>query len=315
MMKMLPGESWKKIMLPNCVSTRHYAVSNMGRVASYKNHLHEDARQLAKSTTGKSLPSIKILFESGSKKLYIHQLVAKYFLPEPPKGQDKIIHLDKDTLNNKATNLKWVTADGAAQHMASEKPGKLVELRLFVGEDYRLIDIPGLQKKYAITRYGRLISFINDIKQGVFLQLSVHKQGYKIWRFKQGNKHRHYLLHRLVAEYFLPEPAGENYNVVHLNHNLSDNRAENLAWLPLTEQRKFSVQSEASQQNAERLSQLSKLTGRGRKLTVGKVKLIKSIIRNPKRKTRLKMVARQFGISPMQLYRIQTGENWGWVKI
>jgi hypothetical protein len=29
----------------------------------------------------------------------------------------------------------------------------------------------------------------------------------------------------------------------------------------------------------------------------------------------LKMLAKQFGISEMQLYRIKSGENWGHVKI
>jgi len=31
-------------------------------------------------------------------------------------------------------------------------------------------------------------------------------------------------------------------------------------------------------------------------------------------KTRMKMIAKQFKISEMQLYRIKVGENWGWVK-
>jgi DNA-binding Xre family transcriptional regulator len=51
------------------------------------------------------------------------------------------------------------------------------------------------------------------------------------------------------------------------------------------------------------------------KLTEAKVKILKRKLLDPNRKTRIKMLARQFGVSEMQLHRIRTGENWGHVKI
>jgi DNA-binding phage protein len=45
-----------------------------------------------------------------------------------------------------------------------------------------------------------------------------------------------------------------------------------------------------------------------------KVRMIKKILNDPKRKTRLKIIAKQFGISEMQLYRIKKGVHWGHVK-
>jgi len=36
---------------------------------------------------------------------------------------------------------------------------------------------------------------------------------------------------------------------------------------------------------------------------------------DPKRKTRMKIMAKQFGVSEMQLYRIKSGENWGHITI
>jgi predicted DNA binding protein len=54
---------------------------------------------------------------------------------------------------------------------------------------------------------------------------------------------------------------------------------------------------------------------KGHKLTETDVRRIKKKIFDPNRKTRLKMIAKQFGISEMQLYRIKSGENWGHVKI
>ncbi|MHA7843264.1 MAG: hypothetical protein ACX93I_08095 [Winogradskyella sp.] len=49
------------------------------------------------------------------------------------------------------------------------------------------------------------------------------------------------------------------------------------------------------------------------KLSENNVRLIKKMLKNPNRKTRLKMIAKQFGISTTQLKRIETGENWGHV--
>jgi len=53
----------------------------------------------------------------------------------------------------------------------------------------------------------------------------------------------------------------------------------------------------------------------GRKLTVTKVIHIKKMLLNPNRKTRLKIIAKQFGISETHVRRIESGENWGHIKV
>jgi hypothetical protein len=40
------------------------------------------------------------------------------------------------------------------------------------------------------------------------------------------------------------------------------------------------------------------------------VRLIKKMINDPNRRTRLKIIAKRFGVTTMQLHRIKTGENW-----
>ena len=57
------------------------------------------------------------------------------------------------------------------------------------------------------------------------------------------------------------------------------------------------------------------LKSNGRKLTVTKVMLIKKLLAKPEQRTRLKMIAKQFGVSEMQIRRIKSGENWSHVKI
>jgi hypothetical protein len=65
----------------------------------------------------------------------------------------------------------------------------------------------------------------------------------------------------------------------------------------------------------KRLHEHNKKSKNGYKLTEAKVKILKRKLLDPNRKTRVKMLARQFGVSEMQLYRIKIGENWGHVKV
>ena len=60
---------------------------------------------------------------------------------------------------------------------------------------------------------------------------------------------------------------------------------------------------------------LLKKPQKGQKLNSTQVMLLKKKIFDPNRKTRLKILAKQFGISEMQLYRIKSGENWSHIKI
>lgn len=53
----------------------------------------------------------------------------------------------------------------------------------------------------------------------------------------------------------------------------------------------------------------------GAKLTIGKATIIKKKLLDPNRKTRLRIIASQFGVTTTQLYRIKSEENWGEIKV
>ncbi len=46
----------------------------------------------------------------------IHRLVADYFIKKPTAEQTIVAHLDHDKLNNKASNLKWMTREENYEH-------------------------------------------------------------------------------------------------------------------------------------------------------------------------------------------------------
>lgn len=179
-------------------------------------------------------------------------------------------------------------------------------IRSYYNEEWKDVEFDdGISENesYKISNFGRLIRRRED---GDFLQKKTYTNGYQSIRTKlvSGGWSSRYV-HKLMAEHFLERKEGQRF-VIHLNYDKKDNRLENLQWATKREKEihQFS--------NPENKNIVRKLPSHA-KLTETKVKFIKRKIFDPKRRTRLKMIAKQFGISEMQLYRIKTGENWGHV--
>jgi len=197
------------------------------------------------------------------------------------------------------------------------------KLRIFASEEFREIN-PGykLRLRYAISNLGRLISFTDNFEDGRILKGSV-TEGYRIFRFKVRKKNnkivnKHKFYYKLVAEYFLEKSSKDQVHVLHLDHNLSNDVVSNLKWATKQEMMEHHRTSPkviaAKKISTKRIVEYNQ-NREGTKLTTTKVMLIKKLLANPNRKTRLKIIAKQFGISEMQLHRIKTGENWARVKI
>ncbi len=159
--------------------------------------------------------------------------------------------------------------------------------------------------KYKISNYGRIISYYYN-ENGVSLKLGVSGL-YKSFsiRDKYGNKIRRYI-HRLVAEYFLDKPKENQELVIHLDNSKHNNYYKNLRWASEKEKHAYQDKSMPGWNNAGKNGFRAYS-----KLTETQVKLIKRKINDPNRKTRMKIIAKRYGISEMQLYRIKSGENWG----
>jgi len=115
-------------------------------------------------------------------------------------------------------------------------------------------------------------------------------------------------VHRVVAELFL-EPNIERKFVIHKDFNKLNNAVENLKYVNRKELVLHNMNNPEVIEKKKQAYYMPKYS----KLNVGKVRIIKRKIFDPNRKTRMKMIAKQFGISEMQLYRIKSGENWGHV--
>jgi len=161
-------------------------------------------------------------------------------------------------------------------------------------------------QRYAISSHGRFISFWDSYDNGYFLKHSFARK-YPIISLRKDGKGHTFLIHRLVAEYFCKRSSSKQNFVVHLNHKKDDNVAKNLKWVNHDDFIKH-VRKHPSWYANRAIT-----TGKGHKLTTEKVKQIKRKIAAGK--TQMRVIAKQFGISEMQLYRIKNGENWAHVKI
>ena len=168
-------------------------------------------------------------------------------------------------------------------------------------KDVKFDDVISEHEKFKISNYGRVI---NCKTEEEFLVRKSFINGYQNLPLKQkkNGKHTSRYVHKLVAQHFLEQNDG--IYVVHLDYDKTNNQVHNLKWATKREK-------EIHQFSNPEFKKIRRKKPAHAKLTETKVKLLKRKINDPNRRTRLKMIAKQFGISEMQLYRIKTGENWG----
>lgn len=172
-----------------------------------------------------------------------------------------------------------------------------------------------LQKKYAISSKGRVVSYTNDLKKDGSVINGSTIEGYAIMRFKVKDKYMAFLFHRLVAEYFLKQPSPEHDYVIHLNYNKKDNRKENLRWATSEQVFEHSKKNPRVIDARENRIKHPEQYAQFKKLKFKQVVAIKKILADPQRKITYKQIAAKYGISEMAITRMKRGENWGYVKV
>ena len=98
----LPGEEWRPIE-----GYDRYLVSSLGRVKSLK---HANARILTPFMNNKGYDRVCLSRFGESKHFLVSRLVAQAFCPNPdPEICNTVDHIDGDTSNNRADNLRWLS--------------------------------------------------------------------------------------------------------------------------------------------------------------------------------------------------------------
>ena len=116
MIKKIPGEIWKQMQFSGYKSLRKkYAVSNLGRSASYSVSMAEDGRLLNGSLTS-GYRTLNLHVENGNGTIYIHREVAKLFCKKKSPKYKFVIHVNHKKNDNTSKNLKWATLEEVGSH-------------------------------------------------------------------------------------------------------------------------------------------------------------------------------------------------------
>lgn len=116
-----------------------YSVSSSGRVRNDRNgHI------LKQFWSRNNHPDGRLRVAISYEKAYVHQLVAKMFIPNPEK-KPQIDHIDRNPSNNDVSNLRWATQ--SENMLNRDQPlGKSGHKSIFHRKDKFLVDI---KRKYG----------------------------------------------------------------------------------------------------------------------------------------------------------------------
>lgn len=117
----------KEIWKPCPEYERHYEISNFGNLRSKRVFIPNDSifgelkgtwkkQQLKNQTTNRyGYKTSKLCKEGHCRRLTIHRLVAKAFLPNP-ENRRQVNHIDGDKTNNRLDNLEWASHSENIRH-------------------------------------------------------------------------------------------------------------------------------------------------------------------------------------------------------
>jgi NUMOD4 motif/HNH endonuclease len=129
MIKKITGETWKQLAFSGWKQLRNrYAVSNFGRIASYKQDVVKDGKLLSGSlTTGYRTLNLHRPNNKGT--LYLHRELAKLFLAKPSAGYKYVIHRNHNKLDNNVRNLRWATLEQMIEHQQNSPAKKAYKVK------------------------------------------------------------------------------------------------------------------------------------------------------------------------------------------
>lgn len=163
-------------------------------------------------------------------------------------------------------------------------------------------DIEGFEGLYQVSNKGRVKSF-HGSKELIRKPLT-NKKGYKSLALTRKPAIRiNYTIHRLVAEYFIPNPENKR-EVNHKDGNPSNNNVENLEWATSSENTMHSYENG--------------LQGRGENFYSAKLTENEAIeIINAYRLGVFSqsMIAEAYGISKSSVKDLLAGRNWAHLGI
>lgn len=183
-------------------------------------------------------------------------------------------------------------------------------------------DVVGFEGIYAVTKDGRVWAYPRTWKTGASLKIvrsmpgrwmKAHStpSGYMIVKLSRGGDGgTHCLVHRLVAEAWIPNPD-RLPQINHINCDKSDNRAANLEWCTASHNRRHAI-SMGRGLPTDNLRRAVKVNARKahaatRKLTQDQAAKVRAAFSAGETKT---AIAKRFGIERSTVWGIVNGRTY-----
>ncbi len=156
-------------------------------------------------------------------------------------------------------------------------------------------DIKGYEGLYQISNLGRVKSLRKirgiQIQKEKILTLQPIKGGYYRAKLCKNGKEKSYLVHRLVAETFIPE----HFTVNHKDGNKSNNTVDNLEWVTQKENNIHAYKMGLKPYGTQRADS---------KLTEQQVKEIRKVYIPFDKNYGIRALARKYNVNPTIIQRV-----------
>lgn len=118
-------------------------------------------------------------------------------------------------------------------------------------EIWKQIELEGVNSEVLVSSLGRVkhLTYMGGMgwhggrkrmTSGKILNPSDNGNGYKYITLQMGDKRKHFYVHRLIAEAFLPKVPGKDY-VNHIDYDRGNNALSNLEWCAVQENTRHSA--------------------------------------------------------------------------
>jgi hypothetical protein len=164
---------------------------------------------------------------------------------------------------------------------------------------------------YVVSNHGRFGAMDKNGKVEV-RNFKPQKGGHR-YNYKIDGHSKSLFVFKEVAKAFVPRPSAKHKLVIRKDHNYLNDRASNLKWVTAEEHRKHVSGSPRSVLSRKKRAITTSATAKV--FDEKTAREAKRLIWDPKRKLTYSQIAKKFGVSEMQIYRLKSGELWYHVRV
>ena len=213
------GNRWKEIEYDNL---KGYYICTDGKV--WSKYIYDIINTYFNNKSG--FISLKIKIKQKMYVKHLHLIVANTFIPNE-YGYKYVRHISTDLTDNSINNLRW---DNSKISYNYERKKNYSNSKS--EENDGGIYIEGYEEKYIIYENGDVYN-TNSKK---LLKHIITNIGFESVSLRKDGSNKMFLVHRLVAKYFIPKKKYELDEVIHKDGNVYNNHKDNLEWMKDTKQ-------------------------------------------------------------------------------